>query len=189
NRCALDNDCTRRKTLDTRVAYQITDVLSDNQARSPAFGTQSVLAIPNQQVAVKTGTTNNLRDNWTIGYTTDRLVAVWVGNNDNRPMSYVASGITGASPIWNNIMRSVLDEEVPHHFASPESLGLVKVAVCVNTSTLPCDECPVIREELFVPGTEPTLSCKSEQFAVTASENQTAPNRDRILDGWETRRL
>lgn len=164
NQCALDNLCSPRKTLDTRVAYQITDILSDNNARAPAFGTQSVLAIPEQQVAVKTGTTNSLRDNWTIGYTSDRLVAVWVGNNDNTPMSYVASGITGASPIWNNIMRLVLDEQQPHYFATPDSLGLIKVAICASTGTLPCSACPVIQEEYFVPGTQPTLSCNPEQF-------------------------
>jgi len=61
-------------------------------------------------VAVKTGTTQNQRDNWTIGYTVDYLVATWVGNNDNTPMSYVASGVTGASPIWNKTMTYLLKD-------------------------------------------------------------------------------
>lgn len=165
NTCALSaTNCKTRRTLSPLVAYQITNILSDNRARTPAFGAHSVLAIPDQEVAVKTGTTNSLRDNWTIGYTQDRLVAVWVGNNDNSPMSYVASGITGASPIWNSIMRLLLDEENPHAFAAPD--GFVKVAVCTQTGTLPCNACPrsQVREELFVPGTEPTNVCNPSMF-------------------------
>ncbi|MBT7183569.1 MAG: penicillin-binding protein, partial [Candidatus Pacebacteria bacterium] len=163
NTCVLDNKgCPQNKTLSPKVAYQISDILSDNQARTPAFGPRSVLHIPNQQVAVKTGTTNNLRDNWTIGYTTDYLTAVWVGNNDNLPMSYVASGITGASPIWNNIMRLLLDEDNPHTFPTPA--GLIKVKICATTGTLPCAKCPVIKEELFVPGTEPQKACSPNWF-------------------------
>lgn len=158
NNCALDGiGCSRQKTLDPKTAYLMNDILSDNEARSPAFGPQSTLYIPGQQVAVKTGTTNNLRDNWTIGYTSDRVVAVWVGNNDNAPMSYVASGITGASPIWNQIMRSMLDEKQPHQFAIPK--GIVTVATCTTTGTLPCGGCPKISEEPYIIGTQPTKEC------------------------------
>jgi len=158
NECALDQKkCPSTRTLDPKVAYQISDILSDNQARSPAFGLRSVLYIPNQQVAVKTGTTNNLRDNWTFGYTTDRVVGVWVGNNDNTPMSYVVSGITGASPIWNKIMRTQLDDSIPFIFPVPE--GLIKVRICGRTGTLACATCPDNKEELFVAGTEPTQTC------------------------------
>lgn len=132
NVCVLKGNCQSEKVITSAVAYQVTDILKDNEARTPAFGPQSTLVIPNQEVAVKTGTTNNLRDNWTIGYTSDRLVAVWVGNNDNTSMSYVASGITGASPIWNKIMRTQLDAEDPHVFAVPESITLAEV--CTQTS-------------------------------------------------------
>lgn len=166
NQCVTDHSkCFAQKTLDARVAQQITDILSDNQARSGAFGTNSVLHIPNQQVAVKTGTTNSLRDNWTIGYTSERLAAVWVGNNDNTPMSYVASGITGASPIWNKIIRTQLSDETPHVFQYNQ--GLKKVAICVPTGTLTCNGCPQVREEYFIPGTEPTKTCSSEMFRKT----------------------
>jgi penicillin-binding protein 1C len=149
--------CDGTQTLDPRVAYQISNILSDNIARSPAFGTNSVLNIPNQEVAVKTGTTNSLRDNWTIGYTTNRLVAAWVGNNDNSPMSYVASGITGASPIWRTIMDGLLDPSTPHHFAIAD--GLVQIKICATTGTLPCQTCPAVRNEYFIPGTEPKTAC------------------------------
>jgi len=132
NSCVLEGICQSQEAISPAVAYQITDILKDNVARSPAFGLQSTLTIPGQEVAVKTGTTNNLRDNWTIGYTKDRLVAVWVGNNDNTSMSYVASGITGASPIWNQIMRTQLSEETPHTFVVPSSITFAEV--CTRTS-------------------------------------------------------
>lgn len=162
NRCALQGtDCFSMQVVDPRVAYLISGILSDNKARSSAFGLYSVLNIPNQQVAVKTGTTNSLRDNWTIGYTSDRVVAVWVGNNDNTSMSYVASGITGASPIWNEIMRLNLSEEEPHKFASPS--GLVKKDVCSFTGTLSCGSCRT-GSEYFIYGTEPTYGCSNDFF-------------------------
>ncbi|MDQ3008596.1 MAG: PBP1A family penicillin-binding protein [bacterium] len=188
NTCALEGkNCETRKTVDSRAAYQITSILSDNVARAPAFGSRSVLDIPGQEVAVKTGTTNNLRDNWTIGYTNDRLVAVWVGNNNNTPMSYVASGITGASPIWNNIMRLFLDEEDPHQFAEPE--GMIKVRICATTGTLPCTGCPVIKEELFYQGSQPTKACVPSQFSSsTPAPTETPARRNRILQGQNTRR-
>jgi 1A family penicillin-binding protein len=163
NSCATGEEtCFEKQVFDPKTTYLITDILSDNQARTPAFGPQSVLNIPGQQVAVKTGTTNSLRDNWTIGYTTNRLVAVWVGNNDNTPMSYVASGITGASPIWNKTMRLLLDPENPHAFAAPAEM--IEVAVCKATGTLPCTGCPLVTKELFVAGTQPTKACNPTSF-------------------------
>lgn len=164
NNCALDSsNCYEDLKLSPKAAYLITDILSDNKARSPAFGAFSVLNIPNQQVAVKTGTTNSMKDNWTVGYTSDRLVATWVGNNDNTPMNYVASGITGASPIWNKIMLLLLDDKNPHRFAMPENM--IRVKICATTGTLPCKACPKINEEIFVKGTEPQKACSNESFA------------------------
>lgn len=182
NSCALDHtDCPTTRTLDPKVAYQITDILSDNNARTPAFGPRSVLFIPGQQVAVKTGTTNSLKDNWAIGYTTDRVVATWVGNNDGTPMSYVASGITGASPIWNKIIRTQLDDSKPHVFATPE--GFVKIAVCTKTGTLPCSGCPHVQDQLFIPGTEPKFACNPSFFRPKEDVSVTTANGDKILDG------
>ncbi len=158
NTCALDHiNCPVNQTLDPKVAYEMSDILSDNNARMPAFGPRSVLYIPNQQVPVKTGTTNSMRDNWTFGYTDTRVVGVWVGNNDNTPMSYVASGITGASPIWNKIMRTQLDDA--HPYTVPLPVGLVKVKICPQTNTLACAACPDNQEKLFVAGTQPTQTC------------------------------
>lgn len=163
NPCTSEpHHCRERSVFSPQTATLITDILSDNRARTPAFGAQSVLTIPGQEVAVKTGTTNSLRDNWTLGYTTDRLVAVWVGNNDNTPMSYVASGITGASPIWNRTMRLLLDPVNPHIFETP--VGLIEVLVCKTTGTLPCTSCPVLSREIFAVGTEPVRACNPAQF-------------------------
>jgi 1A family penicillin-binding protein len=195
NTCALEGyGCPQTRALDPRVAYQITDILSDNAARTPAFGPQSVLTIPGQQVAVKTGTTNNLRDNWTIGYTTEHVVATWVGNNDNSPMSYVASGITGASPIWNNITRLVLSADEPHVFPLPE--GMITVPICAQTGTLTCRECPTTIEEVFIPGTEPSITCSAASFApreFPQGGNQNSVNTftresqsGQVLEGWNS---
>ena len=107
---AEEDNCLARRVISQNTAKQITDILSDNQARSPAFGSNSVLNIKGHKIAVKTGTSNNLKDNWTIGYNSDFLVATWVGNNDSKPMSNVASGITGASPIWSKIFVSLLKQ-------------------------------------------------------------------------------
>jgi len=163
NQCFDDPQvCQQLQTISSETAYQINDILADDQARSITFGLHSLLNIPNQQVAVKTGTTNDRRDNWTIGYTTDRLVGTWVGNNDNSSMSYVASGMTGASPIWNEIMRLLLDAQNPHRFELPQEL--IKVKICVPTRTLPCPECPLVAEEVFVKGEEPTHACNWRYF-------------------------
>lgn len=102
------------RVLNQGVAFIISDILADNSARSLAFGANSPLTIPGHRVSVKTGTSDNKRDNWTIGYTEDYVVTVWVGNNDNSPMSqYLASGISGAAPIWNRIMTTLLEGKSP----------------------------------------------------------------------------
>jgi penicillin-binding protein 1C len=183
---ALDKNpaCNGQPVFDAGIAYIMTNILSDNQARSAAFGSNSVLNIPGYQVAVKTGTTNSLRDNWTIGYTPDYLVAVWVGNNDNSPMSYVASGITGASPIWARIMTSLLKntDENTEFIIPPD---VVKIHICPLTSSLSCGACPNAREEFFLKGTEPTQGCSDEQIQrILKPDPQPAQeSRDQILEG------
>ena len=115
--------CPTEQVLDPRVAFQIIDILRDNNARTPAFGSNSMLVIRDHpEVAVKTGTSNDLRDNLTVGFNQDYLTAVWVGNNDNSPMSRVASGVTGASPIWNKIMSALLADKQSKDWQPPEGL-------------------------------------------------------------------
>lgn len=182
NDCALQNkNCPGQAVLNPGVAYLISHVLSDNDARTPAFGPFSTLVIPDQQVAVKTGTTNNLRDNWTIGYSSDRVVAVWVGNNDNTPMSYVASGITGASPIWNKIMRQQLRADQTHVFAKPETV--TSIALCSFTNQPACEWCTTTKEEVFLTGTEPADNCRLNPRLTTNTSSEittrTTPPRRR----------
>ena len=148
--------------LPPNIAYLLTDILSDNRARTPAFGSNSLLNIPDHRVAVKTGTTQNMRDNWCIGYTPSFLVAAWVGNNDSSPMSYVASGVTGATPIWHQIMSQLLISKPSENFPRPEDLK--EVTICGLTNTLTCQECPNPRTELFLPGTEPKYACNEEMI-------------------------
>ena len=143
------------KVLSEETSFLISHILSDNNARAGAFGTNSVLNVPGKTVSVKTGTTNNLRDNWTIGYTPTRLVATWVGNNDNSPMSYVASGVTGASPIWQKIMKYALQGVKTEGLIKPESIE--GASVCSNSGTLPTPENPCdTRYEYFLKDTIPT---------------------------------
>lgn len=128
------------KVLPADVAFIISDILADNNARSSAFGTSSALSIPGQWVPVKTGTSNDKRDNWTIGYTKDFVVTVWVGNNDNSPMNPIlTSGITGASPIWRKITDSMLAQYPSTPPAPPTTI------VALNCRG---------RNEYFIAGTE-----------------------------------
>ena len=162
--------CSGEQVLDPRVAYMLTDILKDNNARSPAFGTNSMLVIPNHtEVAVKTGTSNNLRDNLTVGYNQDYLVAVWVGNNDNTPMARVASGVTGASPIFNNILSALLAEKDNHDWEVPE--GLVQLPICPLTGTLACTGCPV-KMEWFLEENKPETACRPEWFRKEKGEKE-----------------
>lgn len=112
-----------KRVLSDEIAYLLTHILSDNQARTPAFGPNSQLVIPGHTVAVKTGTSDNKRDNWVLGYTPDYVVGTWVGNNDNSPMNpKLASGITGATPIWHDIMANLLSDKPDVPFQKPTKI-------------------------------------------------------------------
>jgi membrane peptidoglycan carboxypeptidase len=141
------------KVLDKSVAFLISHILSDNNARLWAFGPNSYLKIPGKTVAVKTGTTNDKRDNWTIGYTKDITIGVWVGNNDNSPMSKVASGITGASPIWHKLMRYALSNGWEDGIIEKPK-NVVAVEIDAFLGGLPKEGFPT-RVEYFIKGTEP----------------------------------
>jgi len=102
-----------RRVISQSTAFLISHILLDNNARSQSFGTSSYLVVPNHSgVSVKTGTTDDLKDNWTIGYSPNFMTLVWVGNNDSTPMNpYLTSGVTGAAPIWNRVMQVVLKNQ------------------------------------------------------------------------------
>ncbi len=137
--------------LDPRVAWLITDMLSDDAARAPSFGRGSVLQL-GRPAAVKTGTTTDWRDNWTIGYTPELVAGVWVGNADNAPMEQV-SGVTGAGPIWHDFMQTALLGRPEPSFRQPD--GLVQAEVCALSGKRPTDLCPHRVTEWFVEGTVP----------------------------------
>lgn len=142
-----------KRVLSGDVSFLISSILSDNSARTAAFGPSSLLNIKGKTVAVKTGTTDDKRDNWTIGYTPSYLVATWVGNNDNTPMNpALASGITGAAPIWNAIMTDLLKDKVNETFKVPS--GVRGMEICAITGGKKTEGCNS-RFEYFLTGTEP----------------------------------
>lgn len=129
-------------------AFLITSILSDNNARAPVFGTNSVLALP-FPAAAKTGTTNDFRDNWTVGYTPDLAVGVWVGNADYTPMQNT-TGLTGAAPIWAEFMQlaeQALTGGNPRPFGRPA--GIIERVICSVSGTEPSQWCPEQRTEFF----------------------------------------
>ena len=138
--------------LDPRIAWIISDILSDPSARLPEFGEDTPLSVPPHQVAAKTGTTRNARDNWVLGYTPDRIVGVWVGNADNSPMKGT-SGVTGAGPIFHDVMAAALQYIDPKPFPKPSEI--TKRTICSLSGKIPTPACPHTIEEYFVVGTEP----------------------------------
>ena len=139
------------QALDRRVAWLVTDILSDDRARMTGFGLNSILKI-DRSAAVKTGTTTNFHDNWTIGYTPELLVGVWVGNSNYEAMHNV-SGLTGAAPIWHETMRAILEGHPDRSFPRPE--GLAQVEICNLSGLLPSSACTHTRQEWFIEGTQP----------------------------------
>lgn len=113
-----ENKKTKIRILESNVARLINDILSDNEARAPIFGSRSSLYLENYQVAAKTGTTENYRDGWTIGYTPSIVVGVWVGNNDNTPMEK-EPGVVLAGPIFHDLMERILPKYPKENFQLP----------------------------------------------------------------------
>ncbi|MDP2692403.1 MAG: penicillin-binding transpeptidase domain-containing protein, partial [bacterium] len=124
-----------KRIISQDTAFIISHILQDNNARSLAFGSTSQLKIAGKNVSGKTGTTDDLKDNWTIGYTPNFLTVVWVGNNDNSPMNpALVSGITGAAPIWNGIMSYVLEKQSDLTSIKPSTV--VGRYVCTDTGSI-----------------------------------------------------
>ncbi|MBN1888752.1 MAG: transglycosylase domain-containing protein [Thermoflexales bacterium] len=124
-------------------AYLITSILSDNNARTPAFGANSPLKL-DRPAAAKTGTTDDYRDNWTMGYTPDVVVGVWAGNADNTPMKGT-TGLTGAAPIWHAFIERALEDQPPKDFERPASI--MEKEICADTGTEPSVYCPADRRQ------------------------------------------
>lgn len=143
-----------QERIDPRVAWLISDILSDDSARITGFGANSTLKI-DRPAAVKTGTTTNFHDNWTIGYTPELVVGVWVGNSNHEAMHGV-TGLTGAAPIWHETIRTLLQGKPALAFERPA--GLVEVEVCAISGLLPTPACQKTKKEWFLEETVPTIT-------------------------------
>jgi len=168
-----------QQTISPETAFLISHILLDNNARSAAFGSSSYLVIPNHAVSVKTGTTDDKKDNWTIGYTPNFLVAVWVGNNDNSPMHpWLTSGVTGAAPIWNRVMTYILKNQPDLWPVKPENV--VGKQVCWDSGDLMnkkengSESCQS-RFEYFIKGTDPKESNIIKQIVPVTKDDKLAP--------------
>jgi membrane carboxypeptidase/penicillin-binding protein PbpC len=135
-------------------AYILSDILSDRDARAPGFGQVTPFELP-FPAAVKTGTTTGFRDNWTLGYTANFTVGVWVGNADGSAMQEV-SGVDGAGPIWRDVMLATASTRAPSWLPRPPDV--VEATVCSPTGLLPGADCPFPVRELFVAGTVPVAT-------------------------------
>lgn len=150
------------QALDPRIAYIITDILADNNARGPAMGLNSPLRADPIDAAAKTGTTDDVKDSWTIGYTRNVAIGVWLGNNDGQPMINL-SGLRGAAPVWNAVLRGIYsDAEMLAAFADDGQLlddrptlppGLILRQICdVRRLSDPATDCPATLNEWFLDG-------------------------------------
>ncbi len=137
---------------DPRVAWLISDILSDDTARTLGFPRHTSLEV-GFPAAVKTGTSSGFHDNWAIGYTPAYVVGVWVGNADFQAMEGV-DGLTGAAPIWHSLIRALQGHRPPQPFERPP--GLVRREVCTLSGVLPTPACPQTHWAWFIAGTEPT---------------------------------
>jgi 1A family penicillin-binding protein len=148
----LRSSSEARRAISPQIAYLISDILSDRYARMRTFGEASALDI-DRPAAAKTGTTSDWRDNWTVGYTPDRVVGVWVGNANGQPMEAI-SGVSGAGPVWHLVMLAAHRGLPPHPFVRP--VGIVEVPICAEGGLLPSADCPATRLERFIAGSQPT---------------------------------
>ena len=171
-----------KQVLSTEQAFLISNILSDNGARSDVFGPNSLLNIPGRQVAVKTGTTNDKRDNWTIGGTPQRAVGVWVGNNDNSAMLNVASGVSGASPIWRKILIDSLTGLDPISFEAPG--GIVTAEIDTFSGKLSHDGFSS-RSEFFDKSNMPTEDDIHVKLKVCKGEEKLATPSDIVSGNFE----
>lgn len=144
-----------KRVLNPEETYLINDILSDNNARLITFGANSLLNISTRRIAVKTGTTDDMKDNWTIGWDPKYIIGVWVGNNDNSSMKQVASGTSGASPIWRRVILEALKKAPIREFPLPGNVTSIDVDQISGYTSH--DDYPK-RSEFFIKGTEPATT-------------------------------
>lgn len=159
-----------KEAISKQTSYIISSILSDNVARGEVFGSSLTLS-GGRPAAVKTGTTENYRDAWTIGYTPSLTIGVWIGNNDETQMSRVA-GSSGAAPIWKNLMQDILKGQPVEKFVVPG--GITSRSICRNNGALAESGGSNTMTEYFIPGTLPSTRC-NEQRPVEETQPETTP--------------
>jgi len=171
-----------RRVLSEEQAYLVSHILADDTARYAVFGAHSLLYIPGREVAVKTGTTDDKKDNWCIGYTPSLAVAAWVGNNDNSEMHpRLASGVTGATPIWRRAMLEFLADTPQENFHRPS--GIVSLEVDKLSGQLPIAGRET-RWEIFAKGTEPTQEDQVHQLLKICTVDGKLASEACEKDAW-----
>lgn len=165
------------RVISAQDAYLLSDILSDRDARVPGFGQVTPFELP-FTAAVKTGTTTGFRDNWTLGYTANFAVGVWVGNADASAMQDV-SGVDGAGPIWRDVMLAAAMTRPPSWL--PRPAGIVEATVCTPTGLLPGANCPSPVREIFVEGSVPT---GTEAYYIRQPDGQLAISPPPAARAW-----
>ncbi len=164
-----------KRVLSEEQAFLIADILSDNGARRDTFGPNSLLNISGKKVMVKTGTTNDRRDNWTIGGSRAAMVGVWVGNNDNSPMLNVASGVSGASPIWRRIFLEAENGRNAEEIKAPDDIVSASVDL---VSGYRSHDGFASRTEYFIKGSEPEEDTVHVKLKVCKNDGKIATPSD-----------
>ncbi len=142
------------QVVDPEAAYEIVSIMTDNNARSFIFGANSPLTLPGRPVGAKTGTTQNWRDGWTVGYTPSLVAGVWTGNNDGTLMRQGADGVVVAAPIWHQFMQEALKDTPSEDFPVPS--GITKIEVDSLSGKLPTSYSPSTKTEVFADYALPT---------------------------------
>ncbi len=175
---------TGRRVFSEEVSFLISHILADNNARKDVFGESNLLQIGGKTVAVKTGTTDQKRDNWAIGYTPSRAIGVWVGNNNNSMMDpKIASGVTGATPIWNRLTKAALKGLPNEEFKKPDDV--IALVIDALGGGLPHGSDPT-RSEYFIKGTEPVgLAAIYKKLKISKANGKLANDLEIRLGDYE----
>jgi membrane peptidoglycan carboxypeptidase len=152
----LPERAAAQQVIQPQVAFLMQNILSDDTARAAAFGQNTTLTLPGYEtqnyVAAKTGTTNDNRDLWTLGFTRTAVVGVWLGQHENNATT-ASGGFTAASPIWNQVMQAAVAGIDPQPFANPGNV--ISGRVCAYTGTLADDSCSNVRTEYYITNLPP----------------------------------
>lgn len=173
------------QVMSPQEAFIISNILADNSARQLTFGAVNGLTISGYQMAVKTGTTNDKRDNWVVGWTPNLLVTAWVGNNDNSPMGKVASGVSGATPIWKKITLAALPTRPKQDFPVPNQIISLEVD---KLSGYPSHDGFPSKTDYFIDGTQPKVDDPIHlKLKVCKSGSGLAPPEDVSNNNYDSK--